>query len=62
VLDFVGNSGKHRLIGPADALAGRELTDEERKLAEKKLDGQTELEDVLAHAEREAKKAQAARR
>lgn len=62
VLDFVGNSGKHRLVGPADALAGRELTDDERKIAEKKLDGQLELESVLADAEREAKEQKAARR
>lgn len=63
VLDFVGNSGRHRLIGPADALAGRELTDDERKIAAKKLeDGQTELEGVLADAEREAKEQKAARR
>lgn len=62
VLDFVGNSGKHRLVGPADALAGRELSDDERKLAEKRLDGQTELEDVLADAEREAQEVKARRR
>lgn len=56
VLDFVGNSGKHRLIGPADALAGRDLDERTREIIEKDLDGQTELEEVLAHAEEEAKK------
>lgn len=30
VLDFVGNTGRHRLATPADVLAGRELTDAER--------------------------------
>lgn len=57
VLDMVGNSAKHRLIGPADALAGRELDDEERKIAEAKLaedDNQTELDGVLDFAEKEA--------
>lgn len=63
VLDFVGNSGRHRLIGPADALAGRELTDDERKIAAKKLaDGQLELEELLAASEREAAEQKAARR
>jgi len=62
VLDFVGNSGKHRLIGPADALAGRDLSDEERKIVERNLDGQLELEDVLASAELEAAERKAARR
>jgi superfamily II DNA or RNA helicase len=56
VLDFVGNSGRHRLIGPADALAGRDLDDKTRALVEQSLDGQLELEDVLAAAEEEAKK------
>lgn len=64
VLDFVGNSGKHKLIGPADALAGRELTDDERKLVQKKLeeDPQLELNGVLADAEREAQEQKAAKR
>lgn len=63
VLDFVGNSGKHKLIGPADALAGRDLTDDERKIANEKLDdGQLELGTLLADAEREAKEQKAARR
>lgn len=62
VLDFVGNSGRHRLVGPADALAGRELSDDERTLAEKGMDGQTELEGVLESAEREAQERKAARR
>lgn len=54
VLDFVGNSGRHRLIGPVDALAGRVVDEKIRAIAEKDLDGQLALEDVLAHAEQEA--------
>jgi hypothetical protein len=54
VLDFVGNSAKHRLVGPADALAGRVLDQKTRELAEKQLDGQTELEGVLVEAEQQA--------
>jgi superfamily II DNA or RNA helicase len=65
VLDMVGNSAKHRLIGPADALAGRELDDDEKKLVEKKLaedNGQTELDGVLDFAEKEAAAASARRK
>jgi superfamily II DNA or RNA helicase len=52
VLDFVGNSGRHRLIGPADALAGGEVPAEVRDEIERELDGkQRDLEEVLAHAE-----------
>jgi superfamily II DNA or RNA helicase len=54
VLDIAGNSARHRLIGPADALAGRDVDDAERELIEKNLDGQQDLEAVLAHAEAEA--------
>lgn len=52
VLDFVGNTGKHRLIGPADALAGGVLTDEQHELVSKQLEQpgakQLDLEGVLA--------------
>jgi superfamily II DNA or RNA helicase len=54
VLDFVGNVGKHKLVGPADALAGEDLPDDVRAAVDVALDGgQVELEDILAHAERE---------
>jgi superfamily II DNA or RNA helicase len=53
VLDFVGNS-RHRLISPADALAGAVLGDTERAAAEAMLDGQTDLDAVLVHADEEA--------
>jgi superfamily II DNA or RNA helicase len=62
VLDFVGNSSRHTLIGPADALAGRELTAEERAQIDKQLGStkQADLELVLAEAEEKtaAKRAQ----
>jgi superfamily II DNA or RNA helicase len=55
VLDFVGNAGKHKLVGPADALAGLDLPEDVRADVEKALDeGQLDLEDVLAHAEEQA--------
>ena len=53
VLDFVGNS-RHRLIGPADALAGVTLDDQARNELEAALDGKELLEDVLAAVEAEA--------
>jgi superfamily II DNA or RNA helicase len=64
VLDFVGNSAKHRLIGPADVLAGREIDDEERKAVEKKQeeDPQAELDSILDHAENEIAAAKERRR
>lgn len=53
VLDFVGNS-RHRLIGPADALAGVTLDEAARDEIEASLDGKTLLEDVLAVVEAQA--------
>lgn len=51
-LDFVGNSARHRLIGPADALAGGDLPEDVREAVDADLEGgQVELEEVLAHAE-----------
>jgi superfamily II DNA or RNA helicase len=57
LLDFVGQAGKHRLTGPADCLAGADLDDAMREVVDRQLEGeQLELEDVLADAEREAKR------
>ena len=58
ILDFVGNSGRHRLIGPADALAGGdvELSDEVRAEVAEQLDGARELDQVLENAELEISK------
>jgi superfamily II DNA or RNA helicase len=47
VLDFAGIAGKHRLVGPADVLAGDELDDDERSEIEKRLAGGA-AQDVLA--------------
>lgn len=63
VLDFVGNSGMHRIVGPADALAGSDISDDVRKAVQQKLeDGQTEIESILVDAEREVAEQKAARR
>ncbi len=56
VLDFTGTAGRHRLVGPADVLAGRDLGDDVRSEAASRLDGQLELDDVLDHAEQEAER------
>lgn len=54
ILDFVGNSGRHRIVGPLDALAGTDVDDETRKLAQAALEaGQLELEQVLVDAEQQ---------
>lgn len=53
VLDFVGNS-RHRLIGPADALAGGPLADDVAAKADSALEkGQAELTELLQHVEDE---------
>lgn len=54
VLDFAGNAGRHRLVGPADCLAGRDLSDAERAEVDRMLaDEQLALEDVLRAADDE---------
>lgn len=53
-LDFVGNVGRHRLVGPADVLAGAPIPDDLRQEVERELErGELQLEDVLAHAEQQ---------
>lgn len=62
-LDFVGNSAKHRLVGPADALAGHDLPEDVRDKAEELMaDGQLALDDVLEQAAALAAEATRARR
>ncbi len=57
ILDFVGNSGKHKLCGPVDALAAGEISDEARDVAEwMLLDKDLELDDLLETADVEAKR------
>jgi type I site-specific restriction endonuclease len=53
VLDFTGQAGRHRLVGPADVLAGRELDDDVRSEIERLLggDAQPELDAVLEATE-----------
>lgn len=53
-LDFTGNAGKHRLVGPVDALAAGDVPDDVRREAERILsekDG--DVDDVLDEATRE---------
>lgn len=67
ILDFVGNSGRHTLVGPLDALAGRPVSEKEREDAERKMaegmDVETALSDAEAReAERQERAAKAAAR
>lgn len=54
VLDFVGNSGRHRLIGPIDALAGRVVDDHERVAGAKVLAADSVQLDAVAEMEQMA--------
>lgn len=54
VLDFVGNSGKHKLVSPLDVLGGKELPDDVKKAAEEKAADGMPSEEALAKAEQEA--------
>lgn len=64
VIDFVGDTGRHSLIGPVDALAAGPVTDEQRKEAERLAtegdrDAMTLLDDAqaaLVEKRREARK------
>jgi hypothetical protein len=57
LLDFTGNAGKHRLVGPADALAAGEVTDEQRAETNRMLEGgQRELDGLLEAADAELKR------
>lgn len=66
LLNFTGTAGRHRLIGPADCLAGSEhaldaLADDVREELDRLLGTQTlELESVVAHATAEVEKRRAA--
>lgn len=52
VLDFTGMAGRHRLVNPADVLAGDDLDDTIRALVEAKLgQGEVDLEAELAYHE-----------
>lgn len=51
VLDLVGNSGRHRLVGPVDALAGRVLDDAERAAVVKAMTPRRDLREALRDVE-----------
>lgn len=50
ILDFVGNAGRHRLISPADCLAGMPLDDDARREVERLLGTGADLEAALEEA------------
>jgi superfamily II DNA or RNA helicase len=54
VLDFVGNSGKHTLISPFDALAGKDIPPDIAKRAQQFSDSGMPALDALEKAEAEA--------
>ena len=57
VLDFVGNSGRHRLVSAMDVLAGKDPPSEEvRELADDYVKQGMDLEGALSAAEREAER------
>lgn len=55
VLDFVGNAGRHKLVGPADVLAGKEIPDDARQEIDNRSEGEPisldEVDDLIAQAE-----------
>lgn len=52
ILDFVGNSGRHRLVGPADVLAGKELPPEiQRQVDEASSKNAIDVDGALLAAE-----------
>lgn len=61
VLDFTGQAGRHRLVGPVDVLAGEGLDDDVRAEVEARLaEGQLELDGVLEAAQAEVERQRAA--
>lgn len=63
VLDFSGNAGRHRLVGPADVLAGRALEEDVKALVDAVTgEEQLELDGLLDHVEDELAKKRAERK
>lgn len=61
LLDFVGNAGRHRLVGPVDVLAGRPVDDETRLEVERMIElGQLTIDAVIDQAEAEVARRRAA--
>ncbi len=54
VLDFVGNSGRHKLVDALDVLAGRPIPEDVRELAQRKVAEGLDLQEALSEAESEA--------
>ncbi len=54
VLDFVGNSGRHKLVSPIDVLAGDDLKPDERDEVERKVKAGMPTLEALEEAKREA--------
>ena len=54
VLDFVGNSGRHKLVSPIDVLAGDDLKPDEREEVEKKVKAGMPTLEALEEAKKEA--------
>lgn len=53
-LDFTGNAGRHKLVGPIDALAAGDVEDDVRKEAERLLaEGDYDVDEVLDEARRQ---------
>ncbi len=53
-LDFTGNAGRHKLVGPLDALAAGDIADDIRKEAARLLaEGDHDIDEVLDEAERQ---------
>lgn len=66
VLDFTGNTARHRLIGPADVLAGDDLSDAARKKVADRMDEEEidplEYVETVLEEERQAAAAEARER
>ncbi len=54
VLDFVGNSGRHKLVTPLDVLAGKPLPEDVQRAAEEMVADGMPSEEALAKAEQDA--------
>jgi superfamily II DNA or RNA helicase len=61
LLDFVGNAGRHRLVGPVDVLGGRQIDDETRLEVERLIElGQLTIDAVIDQADAEVARRRAA--
>lgn len=57
LVDVAGNSGRHKLVGPIDALAAGEVPDDVRSEVERRLEeGETDVEEAIAEATAEVER------